>query len=225
MGRAERKVEREYLDEVKHVRGKFRLAYHMADAALTHPTGIVKDIIYPAAGGEATLQALVEEYRSSGVFEERVQTTMRASYGRYYRRMIPTLLRVLTFQSNNAVHRPVIEALALLTRYADSDQIFYAEMDTVPLIIVVVHPRGGNLFSSQPKRGAPRINRISYELCVLNALRDKVRCKEIWVEGAKNMATRMMICPRILLRSVTPTMQPSIGPRMPRPLLPNSNRI
>ena len=29
-----------------------------------------------------------------------------------------------------------------------------------------------------------RVNRIAFEMCVLDTLRDKVRCKEIWVEGA-----------------------------------------
>ena len=29
-----------------------------------------------------------------------------------------------------------------------------------------------------------RINRITYEWCVLTALREKVRCKEVWVQGA-----------------------------------------
>jgi hypothetical protein len=32
--------------------------------------------------------------------------------------------------------------------------------------------------------GRPRINRITYELATLSALRDRVRCKEIWVAGA-----------------------------------------
>ena len=29
-----------------------------------------------------------------------------------------------------------------------------------------------------------RINRINYEICVLQALRERLRCKEIWVDGA-----------------------------------------
>jgi hypothetical protein len=33
-------------------------------------------------------------------------------------------------------------------------------------------------------RGNDRVNRITYELCVLERLREKVRCKEIWVVGA-----------------------------------------
>ena len=31
------------------------------------------------------------------------------------------------------------------------------------------------------------INRITYEWCVLTALREKVRCKELWVRGADRL--------------------------------------
>ena len=30
----------------------------------------------------------------------------------------------------------------------------------------------------------PPIEKINYEICVLQALREKLRCKEIWIEGA-----------------------------------------
>ena len=33
-------------------------------------------------------------------------------------------------------------------------------------------------------KGCQRVNRITYEICVLEALRDKLRCKEVWVVGA-----------------------------------------
>ena len=35
------------------------------------------------------------------------------------------------------------------------------------------------------KRGEPEIDRASYELGVLRTVREKLRCKELWVEGAK----------------------------------------
>src|SRR3546814_16604236 len=38
--------------------------------------------------------------------------------------------------------------------------------------------------SSDLDDGRPRINRINYEICVLTALRERLRCKEIWVVGA-----------------------------------------
>ncbi len=34
------------------------------------------------------------------------------------------------------------------------------------------------------KQGRPSVNRITYEICALQALRDKLRCKEIWVVGS-----------------------------------------
>jgi hypothetical protein len=33
-------------------------------------------------------------------------------------------------------------------------------------------------------QGRERVNRITYEICVLEALREQLRCKEIWVAGA-----------------------------------------
>ena len=46
----------------------------------------------------------------------------------------------------------------------------------------VVSDDWGNLVREEEQGGA--INRISYEWCVLTALREKVRCKEVWVRGA-----------------------------------------
>ncbi len=36
----------------------------------------------------------------------------------------------------------------------------------------------------QEARDRTRINRIVYEICALQALREQLRCKEVWVEGA-----------------------------------------
>jgi len=33
-------------------------------------------------------------------------------------------------------------------------------------------------------RGRRRIDRINYEICVLQTLREKLRCREVWVVGA-----------------------------------------
>jgi hypothetical protein len=34
------------------------------------------------------------------------------------------------------------------------------------------------------ERGIPRINRLAYEVCVLLAMRERLRSKELWVSGA-----------------------------------------
>jgi TnpA family transposase len=96
--------------------------------------------------------------------------------------MMPHLLEALRFRSNNALHRPVIEALHWLQTHRESRQQ-YVSRDEVPLA-GIVRPGLWELVVEQDQAGRPRINRINYEICVLQALRDGVRCKEIWVEGA-----------------------------------------
>lgn len=44
------------------------------------------------------------------------------------------------------------------------------------------HGREAVLETDAP--GRPRVNRLTYEMCVLQALRDQLRCKEIGVVGA-----------------------------------------
>ena len=127
---------------------------------------------------------MVRELRARGpAYQQHVYLVMRNAYRAYYRRAVPHLLRALTFRSNNAVHRPVIRALALLARYDGSSQRYYRPDEAVPVDGVV--PVGWReLVIEVDGRGHDRVARIPYELCVLQRLRDKVRCKEIWVVGA-----------------------------------------
>jgi hypothetical protein len=45
--RAERKVERELLADIKRVGGKQNLLFELADATLAHPDGVVRDVVFP----------------------------------------------------------------------------------------------------------------------------------------------------------------------------------
>jgi hypothetical protein len=179
---AEHKVDKAVIREVKRVRGKHRLLAEIAEVSVDNPEGAVKDVIYPVAG-EQILRDVIAEFKATGSYDQQVRTKMRSSYGQHYRRMVPAILRLLRFRSNNEHHQPLIEALELLSAYADSACHDYPETEDVPLEGVV--PAGWrSLVVRQTKQGEERINRISYELCVLRDLREKLRCKEIWVEGA-----------------------------------------
>jgi TnpA family transposase len=181
--RAERRVDKELLNDFKKVSGKTRLLFKLAEAALNQPKGVVQEVIYPAIG-EQTLKNLVREFKATGTaYREKVYTVMRSSYSHHYRRMVPLLLDLLSFRSNNDVHRPVIEALALLKKYASSRERYYAPDETVPLE-GIVSPSFSELILVPESDQGVKINRINYELAVLQALRDGLRCKEIWVTGA-----------------------------------------
>ncbi|MBD3557519.1 Tn3 family transposase [Planktothrix sp. FACHB-1355] len=181
--RAERKVEKEILEDFKKVTGKANLLFRVAEATLEKPDGIVKEVVYPVVP-EPTLRDLVKEWKANGpAYRRKVSVLMRNSYRSHYRRIIPKLLETLEFRSNNDRHRPVILALKLLKEYAGSKVSLYPLEEDVPfdgmvkkiwLDSVLETDRAGNI----------RVNRINYELCVLQTQRERLRCKEIWVVGA-----------------------------------------
>ena len=108
---------------------------------------------------------------------------IRNSYRGHYRRMVPKLLDALEFRSNNERHRPVMGALEWVKRFADSKVRTYPAGEEVPLEGIV---RGlwREAVVEKDASGRDRINRITYEIAVLEALREQWRCKEIWVVGA-----------------------------------------
>lgn len=181
--RAERRVDVQLMRDFKKVGGKHNLLYRIADASLDQPEGTVKEVIYPVVS-EQILKDLVKEFKANGTaYREKVHTAIRSSYSRHYRRIVPKLLEVLEFRSNNDVHRPVIQALELLKKYADSKQRYYSPEEEVPIEGVLKSGWREILLEKDPE-GNERINRINYEISVLQALRERLRCKEIWVVGA-----------------------------------------
>ena len=181
---AERRVDKELIDDFKRVNGKSHLLFRIAEASLDHPLELVKDVVYPVVS-QKTLQDVVKEYKSTGpTYRAKVYTVMRASYLHHYRRMVPQLLDTLEFRSNNDMHRPVISALELLKKYKGSTQHYYSPEDKI-FINGVLKSGSHDLIVEVDKDGQERVNRVNYEICVLQALRDRLRSKEIWVVGAK----------------------------------------
>jgi len=178
--RAEEKVEAELLTYAQKVLGKARLLYQLAKAATGQPDGLVRDVIYPDVG-EQTLNALIQEVEAAEQHDRHVKLVTRASYSHHYRRIMPALLEVLSFQCNNDRYRPVMNALALLNKYRGRKAPTFPTGETVPLDGVVA--KGWQDLVHNDEHG--EINRISYEWCVLTTLREKLRCKEVWVKGAR----------------------------------------
>jgi hypothetical protein len=67
----------------------------------------------------------------------------------------------------------------LIKRYIGIPGAYYPPEEDPP-IEGVVRPMWHDLVHEKDKHGEWRINRINYELCVLEAL----RCRELWVVGA-----------------------------------------
>ena len=160
--------------------GKNGLLYNLAEVALNHPEGVIKEVIYPVVS-EQKLRDLVKEFKSTGpAYRKQVQTVMRNSWRSHYRRLLPRILEMLEFQSNNEAHQPIIDALAVLKKYAHSKARYYLPEERVPVGGVVAATWTDAIYD-EDKNGRRRINRVVYENCVLQILRERLRCKEIWI--------------------------------------------
>ena len=180
--RAERKVEKEILKDLRRVNNKYGILFNLAQTAINHPDGIIKEVLYPVVN-EQTLKDLVKEFKQTGpAYREKVHTVIRASYGSHYRRMVPAILSILEFRSNNEVHRPVIRALDLIKRYANTGLHYFPLASDIPINGVI--KTADREIIIEYDNGSERINRINYEISTLRMLRDKLRCKEIWVPGS-----------------------------------------
>ncbi len=181
--RAEKRINQELIEEFKKVSGKTDLLYRIAEVSIADPEGVIEQVIFPVVSLK-TLKDLVAEYKATGLaYKRRVHNVMRASFANHYRRMIPQLLEVLEFRSNNDLHRPVIKALELLNKYAHSKARYYDSTEEIP-INGVLKVGAKEILMETDSEGQERINRINYEICVLKALRERLCCKEIWVVGA-----------------------------------------
>jgi len=180
--RAERRVDKAQIAEFRRVGDKENVLFKLADVSLRRPDEPVREVVYPAVG-EQTLKDLVAEAKATESWRKaQVRTVLTGSYSHYYRQMLPKLLDALEFRSNNTAYRPVMDAVELLHRYKDRDGRFthYERADRVPLDGVVKAEWRAAVVD---ERG--RVERVSYELCVLGALRDALRRGEVWVVGAR----------------------------------------
>ena len=180
--RAEQKIVKELINSITKVNDKTNILFQIAEAVQGDPDGVVRDVIYPVAS-EDTIAQLVKEFRSSGpAYAKKIYTNIRASYAQHYRRMLPRILACLEFRSNNSAWRPILDAIDVIKSHQGDRKVYFA-LDEVP-VDGVVRKKWREIVIEKAPDDAERINRINYEICVLHALREKLRCKEIWVVGA-----------------------------------------
>ncbi|MGH3821654.1 MAG: DUF4158 domain-containing protein [Pseudonocardiaceae bacterium] len=118
--RAEVRVTKELIKEFKRVTGKENLLFRVTEATVNAGDQLVRDTVFPVAP-QAVLADLVAEFKSSGpTYQRTVKATLKGSYTNHYRTGLIKLLGVLEFRSNNTTHRPVLDALELITRYASA---------------------------------------------------------------------------------------------------------
>lgn len=180
---ANKRVGKQVIEEIRDkVDNKPRLLQRVAQAALDGPEKTIREGIYPVMS-QKQCQAILSEKETKDTYHDRVYQRMRSSYRDHYRRMMPGLLNMLEFRSSNDVHQPVVKAIAFFKRSLGTGGVWYPPEEDPPLS-GVVRPLWHDLVVEKDTQGEERINRINYELCVLETMRDQLRCRELWVVGA-----------------------------------------
>ncbi|MFE7815680.1 hypothetical protein ACFU5P_27825 [Streptomyces sp. NPDC057433] len=181
--RAEKKATEAFVAEFTKVRGKSGLLGKTV-ASLGALEGSVREVIYPAAGGEKTLKDLVAETKATNAaFARSKREVFKSSYSNHCRSGLMKLLGVLDFRSSNDQHRPVMDALKLIERHkAPPPPTCRSARPSRWREVVRKDRMEFAIFT--PDKGPKRVMRTVYEACVFQALRDRLRCKEIWVVGA-----------------------------------------
>ena len=180
--RAEKRVDQKLIVELHHDHSE-QLIVQLLQAARDHPKGVIEEIIYPIADPDQ-LQQLIEEQKNTSrrSYDRQVYYVMRSSYQFHYQAMLPVLLDVLQFQSTS--QPAIMAALDVVRLYLTSRRHYYPLEEAVP-IAGVIPPRWQPVVMETDPDGRQRVNRINYEICVLQTLRDYVRGKVVWVVGSR----------------------------------------
>jgi TnpA family transposase len=135
---------------------------------------------------KAQLETVVENLGEGGKsFKEQLHAKMRRSYTRYYRRLLPLILKALEFRSDSLNLKPLLDAIKLLKASAELPSAKPYPAETAVPMDGVLSAEWQDTVMVTGKQGEPEIDRASYELGVLRTVREKLRCKELWVVGAK----------------------------------------
>lgn len=112
-GQAQRRVDREILQEIKKVRGKNSILVSLLETLLENRNNVIEDAVFSVVEEETLRDLLRELTHNKEVYREKVYYKMRSSYSNTYRTAIGELLNTLEFRSNNSKYQPIIEALDL----------------------------------------------------------------------------------------------------------------
>lgn len=178
---SERKVEKELIAEFKkRVSGKDEILYKMSKSSLDSPTEPIEDVIFPVVNRNI-LEEIVKQYKEKGsTYHEKVHYVIRNSYKGHYRKMVPMIFKRLEFRSNNDIHKPIINGINLLKNHIDEKNRYFT-LEEESKIDSILKKSLRQVIVEEDENGNERINRISFEICLLQALREGLRCREIWV--------------------------------------------
>lgn len=180
---AEKKVEAELAGTVQLVRGKTQVIRRVAKVVTGNTKGRIDEVILPVAALRWWESVLEEAEWEGEDFQSNVRINTHRAFKAHYRRVLPDLLGVLEFRCANPQAHPVMQALAVVKAHLGAKGPLYPKGTQAPLE-GVVRPKWRPLVV-ETEGDPPSLNQAAYEVCTIRALREQLRCREIWVVGSR----------------------------------------
>lgn len=192
---AESYVNKNIVNEVKHVNGKFDILYKLAETACECPEGIIKNEIYEKVSRE-TLRDVVNDLKHKGGkwYQTQVNTKIHSLYSHAHRKVLLELLKSFTFQSSTPQGEQLVKAINFVIKNIDAPGTHYSETESVPITDVIATQWKTMVmepYAVSPEHSAEnnsalgyRVNKFNYEVAVLGALHSQLMYKSVWIEGA-----------------------------------------
>ena len=180
VNRAKKKAKSDFWRDRRIIYNKDIVLRGVATVSIDYPRGIIEEKIYPKVGRD-TLEKIVQAPENFGdYYMKKRYHYMQLSYVRHYRRMISPILKNIEICSKNIKNHKILSSLALIKKYLDSKDTYYPKDETIPDIV----PKGAKVAVIEENDSGTRVHKAKYELTLLKILRTRLRCKDMWAEGA-----------------------------------------
>lgn len=163
--------------------------YLIAEVARDIPKGIIQETIYPLVP-KAQLEAIIKARYLQKNLTNSVRDKAIQSYTTHYRKKIFDIINILPLKSNN---KEIISVLALIKKYQYKKSEFYPITEDIPLN-GLINKADLEFICSSNEAGNKLVSRKDYEYSIFKILRDKLKHKEVWIDGAfkyKDPATEL----------------------------------
>ncbi len=176
--KAIRNIEKLIAKQVHNVYNREKLLVDILQAVIENPCDTAGNVVFSLINLKDA-EALIEKQKSRNKWAIDVFSEMHGSWRTHYRPMLKNLLETVEFGSTVSKYRPIIEAFDWISINYDRRTPILVRNREVPIEGVV--PKQ---YLKAVVRGE-YVDKLSYELCAIISLREKLGTCEIWVPGSE----------------------------------------
>lgn len=183
--RSEAFIGKRVTSDVKHVNGKFDILYRLASVASQNPEGIIQEKIYPVVSKERLGELITDLDHKGKWYQGEVNLKIHSLYATGSRPMLLALLDVFDFQTHLTESKPLLAAVTFILENKALQDTHYSDTDKVPVENVLPSQWSNLVIESDAGDNKKiKINRMRYEIAILETLVIQLNCKKIWITGA-----------------------------------------